>query len=81
MMERKPWVNYRLQAINLRLLMPFSPIWWIWNLILITAITINILLIPYGIGFETNFSTHPLIIFSLIVYLIDIPVRIRSGMS
>lgn len=65
----------------MRLLMPFSPIWWIWNLLLITAIVINLLMIPYGIGFEANFSTNPFIIFSLIIYIIDIPVRLRSGMA
>lgn len=61
--------------------MPFTPIWWLWNVILMTTIIINTFLVPFGIGFEQNFSTHPLMIFCLIVYVIDIPVRIRTGVS
>jgi len=55
--------------------------WWLWNFTLIAAITINSFMIPYGIGFEFDFAFHPLIIFGVVVYIIDIPVRIRTGIT
>jgi hypothetical protein len=48
---------------------------------LIIAIVINSLIIPYGLGFEQNFATNPFIIFAFVIYVIDIPVRLRTGVS
>jgi len=48
---------------------------------LFAAVMINSFMIPFGIGFETTFATHPLIIFSVVVYLIDIPFRMRTGIT
>jgi hypothetical protein len=50
-------------------------------LTLVVAIVMNSLIIPYGIGFEQNFSTSPFIIFAFLVYVIDIPVRMRTGVT
>ena len=55
--------------------------WWIWNTILVFAIATNIILIPYGIGFEGDYATHPLIIFGVIVYMCDIFVRMRTAIT
>lgn len=62
-------------------MIPFSPIWWLWNIALIVAITLNSILIPYGISFEASFVYHPIIISCIIVYTIDIPMRIRTGVT
>jgi len=59
--------------------MPFSPLWFLWNIMLIFSISVNAIMIPYGIGFEFDFSLHPLLIFGLVVYILDIPIRIRTG--
>lgn len=80
-MARKPWFNQRLDSLKHYILMPFSPIWWLWNLALIVAIMINSILVPYGIGFEHNYAMDPFIIISFIIYLIDIPVRVRTGVT
>ena len=55
--------------------------WWIWNAILTVAIIINFLLIPYGIAFNEYFWNHPLIIFAWIIYMFDIPVRLRTAIK
>jgi hypothetical protein len=56
-------------------------LWWLWNACLFTATTINAVMIPYGIGFEQDYALHSLIIASFVVYLIDIPIRIRTGIT
>lgn len=43
------------------------------------AITVNALLVTFGIGFDRDFATHPLLITAFLVYVIDIPIRIRTG--
>jgi hypothetical protein len=80
-MARKPWYNQRLDSLKHYIVLPFSPIWFLWNLTLIIAIIINSLIIPYGLGFEQNFSTNTFVIFAFVIYLIDIPVRLRTGVA
>jgi Ion transport protein len=50
-------------------------------LLLVTAIIINSLMVPYQLGYEQDYTEHPLILFCLIVYIFDIPVRLRTGVS
>ena len=50
-------------------------------MILVTAIIINSLIVPYQLGYEQDYTEHPLILFGLIVYIFDIPVRLRTGVS
>lgn len=50
-------------------------------MLLVTAIIINSLMVPYQLGYEQDYTEHPLILFCLIVYIFDIPVRLRTGVS
>jgi hypothetical protein len=80
-MAKKPWFNQKLDSLKSYIILPFSPMWWIWNLTLCAAITANCIMIPYGLGYLSNFWNHPLIIFGWVVYSVDIPVRLRTGIT
>lgn len=80
-MAKKPWFNQKLDSLKSYIILPFSPMWWIWNLTLCAAITTNCIMIPYGLGYLSNFWNHPLIIFGWVVYSVDIPVRLRTGIT
>ena len=38
-------------------------------------------MVPYQLGYEQDYTQHPLILFSLVVYIVDIPIRLRTGVS
>lgn len=60
----KPWLSEKLDSMKLYIVLPLTSIWWFWNLILMSAILINCLMIPYGLGFNQNYGYNPFIIFS-----------------
>jgi len=38
-------------------------------------------MVPYQLGFDQDYTENPLILFCLIVYIFDIPVKLRTGVS
>lgn len=61
------------------IIIPFTLLWWAWNILLAAAITVNAVLVTFGIGFDRDFATHPLLIAAFVVHLFDIPIRMRTG--
>lgn len=61
--------------------MPFSRFWYLWNAIMIIAFTYVLFVVPYGIGFKEDHGFDPLLIVCQVLFAIDIPLRMRTGIT
>ena len=62
-----------------KLIIPMSPIFLTWNSIFIMAFLAETILVTYGVGFEQDVLFNPVYIVSSLIYLLDMPVRAKTG--
>lgn len=58
-----------------------SPIFMVWFAIISLAILTQTVLVTYGVGFDQNVQFEPAYFVCTVIYMIDIPVRIRTGVT
>jgi len=60
---------------------PFSKVFYIWNAILLVAFTYVSFKVLFGVGWDRSYAFDPLLILAEIIYIIDIPVRMYTGIA
>lgn len=61
--------------------MPFSGLFYLWNTVILIAFTYIFILVPYGIAFDLDYGDDPGLIVCQIIYIIDMPLRMRTGIT
>jgi uncharacterized membrane protein len=64
-----------------KLVIPMSPVFLVWNAILGLGFLAQTILVTYGVGFEQNVLFNPVYIVCAVIYVIDMPMRARTGVT
>lgn len=59
--------------------MPFSNVFYFWNLVMFLAFNYVFFMVWYGIGFKQDIGFNPLLIVCQVIFALDIPIRMRTG--
>jgi hypothetical protein len=79
--KTKFWLTKQYNGIEYFIIMPFSRFFYVWNAIMIIAFTYVLFVVPYGIGFKEDHGFDPLLIVCQVLFAVDIPLRMRTGIT
>lgn len=79
--KTKFWLTKQYNGIDYFIIMPFSKFFYMWNAIMILAFTYVLFVVPYGIGFKEDHGFDPLLIVCQVLFAVDIPLRMRTGIT
>lgn len=75
----KWWLTSQYSDVNYFVIIPFSKVFYIWNAIMLVTFSYVSFKVLFGVGWDQSYAFDPLLILAEIIYIIDIPVRMFTG--